>query len=81
MTTPLTPHARPAPPTLGEWLIDHQAHFPYATGELTRLLSSIRLAAKVVSYNVNQAGLVDITGRAGDVNVQGEGCRTKDVRR
>ncbi len=70
---------RPAPPTLGEFLIDNQADFPYASGELTRLLNSIRLAAKVVNHKVNQAGLVDITGAVGNVNVQGEAQQKLDV--
>ena len=78
-TTRLTPNSRPTPPTLGEFLIDRQSDFPFASGELTRLLNSIRLAAKVVNHNVNQAGLVDITGRAGDVNVQGEEQQKLDV--
>ena len=77
--TRLTPSSRPTPPTLGEFLIDNQADFPYASGELTRLLNSIRLAAKVVNHNVNQAGLVDITGVAGDINVQGEEQMKLDV--
>ena len=78
-STRLTPASRPTPPTLGEFLIDNQADFPYASGELTRLLNSIRLAAKVVNHNVNQAGLVDITGAAGAVNVQGEDQQKLDV--
>ena len=78
-STRLTPDARPTPPTLGEFLIDRQADFPFASGGLTRLLNSIRLAAKVVNHNVNQAGLVDITGRAGDINVQGEDQQKLDV--
>ncbi len=77
--TRLTPHSRPTPPTLGEFLIDNQADFPFASGELTRLLNSIRLAAKVVNHNVNQAGLVDITGAAKHINVQGEEQQKLDV--
>ena len=48
--------------TLGEFVIDRQTDFQYATGELSRLLSAIRLAAKIVNREVNKAGLVDIIG-------------------
>lgn len=67
------------PPTLGEFLIDNQKSFPYATGELSRLLNSIRLAAKMVNHKVNKAGLVDITGAADNTNVQGEEQQKLDV--
>ncbi|MEM9836641.1 MAG: class 1 fructose-bisphosphatase [Bacteroidota bacterium] len=67
------------PPTLGEFLIDNQSDFPYATGELSRLLNSIRLAAKMVNHEVNQAGLVDITGAVDNINVQGEEQQKLDV--
>ena len=49
--------------TLGEFIIEHQSSFKYTSGELSRLINSIRLAAKVVNYEVNKAGLVDILGR------------------
>lgn len=62
--------------TLGEFIIAHQHAFPYSSGELSRLLNSLRLAAKVVNHAVNRAGLVDITGASGATNVQGE-CQQK----
>ena len=58
--------------TLGEFIIENQSSFKYTSGELSRLINSIRLAAKVVNYEVNKAGLVDILGTVGDTNVQGE---------
>ncbi len=58
--------------TLGEFIIKKQADFPHATGELTSLLSSISLAAKLVNREINQAGLSDILGAMGRANVQGE---------
>lgn len=58
--------------TLGEFIIANQNSFPYSSGELSRLLNSLRLAAKVVNHAVNKAGLVDITGASGDTNIQGE---------
>ena len=48
--------------TLGEFIIENQNAFKYSSGELSRILNSIRLAAKVVNHNVNKAGLVDIIG-------------------
>lgn len=65
--------------TLGEFIIENQKHYKSTSGEFTRLLSSIRLAAKVVNYKVNKAGLVDILGNAGDVNIQGEDQQKLDV--
>ncbi len=65
--------------TLGEFIIENQAEFPYANGELSRLINSIRLAAKMVNHEVNKAGLVDITGAVGEVNVQGEDQQKLDV--
>ena len=57
----------------------NQDAFKYPTGELSRLLNAIRLAAKIVNHEVNKAGLVDITGAAGDTNVQGEERQKLDV--
>lgn len=65
--------------TLGEFIIEKQEEFKYSTGELSRIINSIRLAAKVVNYKVNKAGLVDITGAAGERNVQGEDQQKLDV--
>ena len=65
--------------TLGEYIIDNQKEFQYSSGELSRLLSSIKLASKVVSHEVNKAGLVDILGDAGDTNIQGEDQQKLDV--
>lgn len=65
--------------TLGEFIIENQSAFRYTSGELSRLLNSLRLAAKVVNHEVNKAGLVDILGAAGDVNIQGENQQKLDV--
>ena len=65
--------------TLGEYIIGHQKLFKYSSGELSRLINSIRLAAKVVNHEVNKAGLVDILGAAGATNVQGEAQQKLDV--
>ncbi len=65
--------------TLGEFIIENQGEFQYSSGELSRLINSIRLAAKVVNHEVNKAGLVDILGNAGDTNIQGEDQQKLDV--
>jgi len=58
--------------TLNDFVIMRQKDFPYAKGELSRLLHHIGTAAKIVNKKINKAGLVDITGRSGTVNIQGE---------
>ena len=65
--------------TLGEFIIENQTSFQYSSGELSRIINSIRLAAKVVNYKVNKAGLVDIVGAAGEQNIQGEDQQKLDV--
>ncbi len=65
--------------TLGEFIIENQTEFQYSTGELSKLINAIRLAAKVVNHEVNKAGLVDILGTAGDTNIQGENQQKLDV--
>lgn len=65
--------------TLGEFIIENQAEFQYSSGELSKLINAIRLAAKVVNHEVNKAGLIDILGDAGDTNVQGEDQQKLDV--
>ena len=65
--------------TLGEFIIENQNAFQYSSGELSRIINSIRLAAKVVNYKVNKAGLVDIVGAAGEQNIQGEDQQKLDV--
>ncbi|MDT0644625.1 class 1 fructose-bisphosphatase [Zunongwangia sp. F363] len=65
--------------TLGEFIIENQKDFPYAKGELSALLSSIRLAGKVVNQQINKAGLAEILGKAGKENVQGETQAKLDI--
>jgi len=65
--------------TLDEFTIQQLRNFPTATGELSSLLRDIGLAAKRVNVEVNKAGLVDILGDAGIVNVQGEEVKKLDV--
>jgi fructose-1,6-bisphosphatase I len=65
--------------TLDEFTIQQLREFPQATGELSSLLRDIGLASKRVNVEVNKAGLVDILGDAGTVNVQGEDVKKLDV--
>lgn len=68
--------------TLSEFIIEREKDFPYATGDLSQLLTSIRLAAKLVNREVNKAGLVnEILGETEQhsVNVQGERQQKLDV--
>lgn len=65
--------------TLDEFTIQQMRDFPNATGELSGLLRDIGLAAKRVNVEVNKAGLVDILGDAGEINVQGEEVKKLDV--
>lgn len=66
--------------SLGEFIVERQDDFKYAKGELSRLLSAIGLAARVVNREVNKAGLMeDILGDVGGQNVQGEQQKKLDV--
>jgi fructose-1,6-bisphosphatase I len=65
--------------TLGQFIIERQADFPYAKGELSRLLRDIGIASKIVNREVNKAGLVDILGEHGTTNIQGETVKKLDV--
>ncbi len=65
--------------TLDEFTIQSIRQFPQATGELSSLLRDIGLAAKRVNVEVNKAGLVDILGDHGTVNVQGEDVKKLDI--
>ncbi len=65
--------------TLNDFIILRQKEFPYAKGELSSLLSHIGTATKIVNKKINKAGLVDIIGKAGLVNIQGENQQKLDV--
>ena len=65
--------------TLDEFTLQQLRDVPNATGELSGLLRDVGLAAKRVNVEVNKAGLVDILGDAGAVNVQGEDVKKLDV--
>lgn len=65
--------------TLDEFTIQQLRNFPQATGELSSLLRDLGLAAKRVNVEVNKAGLVDILGDHGSINVQGEDVKKLDI--
>ncbi|MFM7310136.1 MAG: class 1 fructose-bisphosphatase [Flavobacteriales bacterium] len=65
--------------TLSEFIMERQADFPYASGDLSRILADIGVAAKIVNHKVNKAGLQDIMGAMDSVNVQGETQMKLDV--
>jgi fructose-1,6-bisphosphatase I len=65
--------------TLDRFIMKNQAHFPYATGELSQLLRDIALASKIVNREINRAGLINISGSYGAHNVQGEEQQKLDV--
>jgi fructose-1,6-bisphosphatase I len=63
--------------TIERFILDNQPD--YARGELTNLLYDIALAAKIIAHKTNRAGLVDILGDAGKMNVQGESQQKLDI--
>lgn len=65
--------------TIERHILHHERQNPEATGQLTRLLYQIAYAAKVISREVRRAGLLDILGTTGDVNVQGEAVQKLDA--
>ncbi len=65
--------------TLQRHILEGEKRHPHATGELSALLSDLSLAAKVISLEVNKAGLVDILGFTGENNVHGEDVKKLDI--
>lgn len=65
--------------TLDEFRFSEVRNFPLATAELSILLRDIGLAAKLINLEVNKAGLVDILGDTGTVNIQGEQVKKLDL--
>ncbi len=65
--------------TITQHLLDQQRKNPEATGAFTTLLNELIVAAKVISREVNKAGLADILGATGQVNVQNEQVQKMDI--
>ncbi len=68
-----------APVTLSRHIVEQERRFPDATGAFTTVLLDVALAAKIISGEVNRAGLADILGRTGDENVHGESVQKLDM--
>ncbi len=64
--------------TLTRHIIEEQRKYPAATGKFTDLMNDIAFAAKIISYNVNKAGLLDVLGETDNINVQGEVVKKLD---
>jgi len=64
---------------LNRHIMEQQRSYPEATGDFTRLMTQIALAAKIISREVNKAGLVNILGFTGEQNVQGESVKKLDI--
>ncbi|MCC5914865.1 MAG: class 1 fructose-bisphosphatase [Balneolaceae bacterium] len=65
--------------TLDEYIIQAQNKFPGATGELSQLLRDIGLAAKIISREVNKAGITNLLGSDGSSNIHGESVKRLDL--
>lgn len=65
--------------TLYRHIIEQERKYPNATGQLSDLLADIALACKLISLEVNRAGLIDILGFTGTENVHGEHVKKLDV--
>jgi fructose-1,6-bisphosphatase I len=58
--------------TLEQFIIDRQELFAHSTGSFSRLLRDVSVAAKIIARNIQRAGILDVLGETGTVNVQGE---------
>jgi fructose-1,6-bisphosphatase I len=65
--------------TIERFILDQEDRYPEATGELSNLLYDIALAAKILAAAIRRAGLVDVLGKQGARNVQGEELQKLDV--
>lgn len=65
--------------SLSQFIADQQSKHPDATGDLSKIFRDIKFAAKIVNRDVRKAGLVDILGAHGTVNVQGEEVKKLDM--
>ena len=64
--------------TIQQHILDEERLHPGATGDFTALLTTLTLAAKIISREVNKAGLVKILGETGDINIHGEAVQKLD---
>ncbi len=65
--------------TVQQHILQDQKRFPGSSGEFSWLLSGITMATKLIQAKVRRAGLTDILGEQGDINVQGEVQQKLDI--
>ncbi len=65
--------------TLEQFIIEREKDAPGSKGQFSRLLRDIAVAAKIVDRDVRKAGLVDLFGATGAINVQDEEQKKLDV--
>lgn len=65
--------------TISRFLVEEERKMPGATGVFTGLLNDIALAAKIISREVNHAGLAGILGDTGEENSHGERVQKLDI--
>jgi len=65
--------------TLSQHIIQTQKKFPQASGRFTRVFNELATCGKIISSYVRRAGIIDITGKRGTTNVQGEEQAKLDV--
>ncbi len=65
--------------TVSRFIMEQERNYPEATGEFSDLLSEIMLAGKIIHREVSKAGLLDLLGKTGDTNVQGEEVQKLDA--
>lgn len=63
---------------LSRFILEEEKKYPKASGTLSRILISIENASKVISSHIRKAGLVDVLGKVGRINVQGEEVQKLD---
>ncbi|MFT5143857.1 MAG: fructose-1,6-bisphosphatase I [Rhodothermales bacterium] len=71
--------ARRAPLTLEQFIIDKQEELPHSTGAFSRLIRDLSVAAKSVNSHMRRAGISDVFGETGEINVQGEVQQKMDL--
>src|SRR5437899_8222326 len=65
--------------TVQQHILDEERMHPEATGDFTALMTSLTLAAKIISREVNMAGLVKILGGTGETNLHGDSLQKLDI--
>lgn len=64
---------------LNRFILEEERRYPNATGSLSLALTAVESAAKIIAAHVRMAGLADILGKSGSINVFGEEVQRLDV--